>query len=269
MPKKKSAVFYFKALRPVDRYLPHTAPESALLARGTWYEAWYESLKLSPWYKNIAETGNFPSEDAKTTWELFGDLRNTNFEDWWLDTGFKIFSEKVPYREVRVAVEGGKDDELPPMLKIEVPLNLSPKDLGVQFMNILLQYQKFDQDAKKTDAVNYDRWKTSTALAHPFKESKLDPKTIMYYLNLYSKHIKAVEDKDITLAQFAIDENLAPKFNIKEGQLDADKEDNLIKLAGTAENLLSKAKNIMAHATEMTFPLATEHPWNKKYSRKS
>jgi hypothetical protein len=265
----KNLAFYFKALRPVDRFLPHTAPESAILAKGTWYEAWFEALKLSPWYLQISESGKFLSDDSQRTWELFGDLRNISFEDWWSQTGFNIFSERIPYKQIRVAVEGGSEEgNLPPMLKIEVPLNLSPKDLGAQFMNILLQYQKFDDDAKRTDLVHYDRWKTSTALAHPFKESKLDPKTIMYYLSLYSKYTKAVSDRNVTLAEFAIEENLAPKFNLKKNERDADRDEKLVKLAGTADNLLSKAKNIMAHATEMVFPLATEHPWNKKFSRK-
>lgn len=79
--------FHYKGLDAEDRIFAKSPAESAALAKGTLYEAWFDVLQISPWYRGIAETGEFPSQQAKETWGYFGDLTDRNFSDWWLTVG--------------------------------------------------------------------------------------------------------------------------------------------------------------------------------------
>ena len=81
--------FFLKGLSAEDRIFPQTIESSAKLAKGTLYEAWFETLQTSPWYRDSAETGIFKSQAAEEAWEQFGDLRKTDFASWWKSRGYR------------------------------------------------------------------------------------------------------------------------------------------------------------------------------------
>lgn len=249
---KKGVAFFYKALSPENRHFAYTPPEACELAKGTLYQSWFDALKLSPWYKKIAETGDFPSEKAKEAWENFGDLRNISFEDWWLKTGYEIYSERVPYRQLQVAIDYPEDQEKPPVLKIEVPLNLSPQMLQDQFKKLLKAHEQYDK---------YDRWNYSTAKVHQFRESKLTFGVIKELLNYYEKYEQQGGQSQITLDQFAILMKINPKVKIESGDSPAQVNDKKIILANNASYFLQRAKNFMANATELHFPSDSPHIW--------
>ena len=89
--------FYYKGLGPEERIFAQTPEAAAAKAKGTLYEAWFDVLQTSPWYNKICESQEFPSGKSEETWKQFGDLRGKSFSKWWLEAGYKIFAEVVPY----------------------------------------------------------------------------------------------------------------------------------------------------------------------------
>ncbi|MEA9568208.1 hypothetical protein [Polynucleobacter sp. AP-Nickl1-40-C4] len=93
-PKAGQAQLFFKGLPEDVRFKSHSIPESLERAKGTLYETWFNALQLSPHYQLLCEINEFPSDEAKRTFELFGDLRNVVFDTWWIEVGYGIFAEK-------------------------------------------------------------------------------------------------------------------------------------------------------------------------------
>lgn len=252
-----SISLYYKGLDAEDRIFAKSPNEAAALAKGTLYEAWFDVLQTSPWYREIAKTGIYPSKLAQDTWEYFGDLTNVKFDDWWMATGFRIFAEAVPYFPIQVSdldieVKHAKRDDLPPILKIEVPLNLSRAALQQQFDEILRAHAAFLDD---------DRWNRSTAPVHQYRESKLTYQTIKKWLQVYKDYERLKQEENITLYDFALSYKLLPRFK---KQLDDTQRltpyDRQV-LSNATSDILKPIRNIMANATEMQFPNSSQHEW--------
>ena len=255
--------FCFKGLSPEDRIYPKTPEESAKLAKGTMYEAWFDTLKVSPWYNKIAKTGEFPSDRARETWQHFGDLRQVSFTTWWKSTGFNIFAEKVPYRPIAEAniqhdvLRDEKDESKPPILRLDIPLNLSPQELERQFKEILSKHRNY------LGEVEYERWRHSTAEVGLSRDAKLYYTTIKQSLDLFVSYERLKQERDITLHEFAFEMKLIP------GKLKGIKDRRLLfadveyrtSLSNAARDRLKVVRNIMANATELDFPNPERHRW--------
>jgi hypothetical protein len=264
-----TATFFLKGLSPEDRLFPQTVESSAKLAKGTLYEAWFDTLQTSPWYQKIVQTVEFPSKEAQATWEMFGDLRKTSFTDWWKATGYQIFSETTSYQPLTVidSAEPAVNFKLqqsankPAVLKLEVPLNLSPKALKVQFDEILARYSEYYQEKD-------DRWDHSTASAHQYRESKLTYQTIKKWLEVYRAYEKQSTKPKFKLYNFAYEMELHPTlFRGLRKNIDVP-EDLRIQAANVASDILKSANHLMAHATELKFPCTDPHPWAISEKRK-
>lgn len=281
-----SVDFYYKGLSIEDHIYPHTPSESFRLAKKTLYEAWFDTLRLSPWYMHICETKSFPSNASKDTWKHFGDLQNLTFEHWWLKTGYKIFSEKRPYSPINevtldYAIHRGNDDEKAPSLILEIPLNLSPAELRRQFDKLVDMHTSYVIEIKKGDVTSNDgdnmfaatrsfnRWDHSTAAIHQQRDTKMTYQQIKHWLTTFKAWESAkFNNPTITLTQFAIDLKLSP-----EGKRLYDSSNDLTgrgaqKLANAASEQLKMARTLMAHATEGVFPCTEPHSWTTGPSRK-
>ena len=256
--------FYYKGLGPEDRIFAQSLESAAAKAKGTMYEAWFDVLQASPWYNKIAETQEFPSDSARETWEHFGDLRNTTFSKWWLETGYRIFAEMVPYMSMKIAdlkieIKNSSDQQKPPTLKIEVPLNLSPAALKEQFNEILKAHEAY--------CVEFDRWDYSTAPVHQERETKLTYATIKNWMKVYKAYEKQKDKKDFKLYNFAKEMELHPTlFRGLQKKMDVP-EDLRIEASNVASDILKKAMFLMANATEMSFPNTASHEWAITRSR--
>ena len=255
---------YYKGLSIEDRLYGQTPENSAKKAKGTLYEAWFDVLQTSPWYRGIAETGEFPSLESQETWSHFGDLKDKSFSKWWLDTGYRIFAERVPYQPIQVSelsfkVTPNKNDDAPPVLTIEIPLNLSPAALREQFMKILEKQESYQSEFK--------RWEHSTAPVHQYRETKLNYATIQKWINVYREYEKRKDSEEFKLYNFAKELDLHPTLFrglIKKGEVP---EDLRVDAANVASDFLKSAKNLMANATEGRFPCTDSHPWASSGTR--
>ncbi len=251
--------FFLKGLSTEDRIFPQTIESSAKLAKGTLYEAWFETLQTSPWYRDSCETGIFKSRAAEEAWEQFGDLRKIDFASWWKSRGYEIFSEQVPYQAVEVIEPALKTQtqisaKKPPILKIEVPLNLHPKALREQFEEILRQHSDYYTE-------NKDRWDHSTAPVHQYRESKLTYQTISRWLAVYRAYEKQKDRKDFKLYNFAKEMELHPSLFrglLKRVDVPVDLR---VEAANVASDILKQVQNLMAHATELRVPCTEPHDW--------
>lgn len=288
-----SVDFYYKGLSAEERIYPYKPRESVVLAKGTLYEAWFDTLKASPWYAQICETKEFPSQAAKETWEHFGDLRNLMFDPWWQKVGHKIFTEVIPYRPVReVDLEYAikhNDENKPPTLVLEIPLNLSPAHLAQQFE--VLVAKQFDYlaevangaDSKKKslkvddadgDTIfapsrTFNRWDHSTAKVHQRRDTKITYQQIKIWLTIFKDWTSAKEvNPKLTLTQFALQNNLSHegKRIYNSSSTTSNKGEQM--LANAASEPLKMARFLMAHATEGVFPCTDPHSWATGPSRK-
>lgn len=261
--------FFLKGLSAVDRIFPQTIESSVRLAKGTLYEAWFETLQTSPWYRDSCVTGVFKSREVEETWEKFGDLRDQDFGSWWKARGYKIFAEEVPYQPIQITEPQVKtytrtSSKKPLTLKIEVPLNLHPKMLREQFEEILRQHSDYYTE-------NKDRWDHSTAAVHQYREAKLTYQTISRWLQVYREYEKQKDHRNFKLYNFAKEMDMHPSlFKGLLRNVDVP-EDLRVEAANMASDILKQARNLMAHATELRFPCTDPHEWTttQKRSKKS
>jgi hypothetical protein len=257
--------FFLKGLSAEDRIFPQSIESSAKLAKGTLYEAWFETLQTSPWYRESSETGVFKSKAAEETFEKFGDLREIDFSTWWQSIGYAIFSEEIPYHplqisELSVKTQTKINSKKLPTLKIEVPLNLHPKALREQFEEILRQHSDYYTE-------NADRWDHSTAQVHQYRESKLSYQTISRWLQVYREYEKQKDMSSFKLYNFAKKMELHPTLFrglIKNRDVP---ESIRVEAANVASDILKQVKNLMAHATELRFPCTDSHEWTTTQKR--
>lgn len=125
-----------------------TLPESVKLAKGSLYEAFFDALQLSPIYKEAIQSKDFMNEDVKRTYDLVGDLRNTNFETWWANYGYTIFAETKPLNQVKKRSHKNPFGRAIPLLSVDIPLDVSPQLLREQIEELLKKhhpnYKNFD-----------------------------------------------------------------------------------------------------------------------------
>ena len=258
---------YFKLFPSGNTYTPLTKEQSLLRAQGSLIEAWFDTMKMSPWYramlggydKFLTDYPSSEKETAKQNIEIFGDIRKMTFADWWMRKGYDVFAEKVPYLPMRsVAVrypQGrttipqdalGQDPEA--YLTVDIPLNLDREALHRQLDDILDEIDRYEG--------NFNRWKYSTAELHFAMEPKkgTTPALIKYWLDVY-KHYewnlqkkseyplwKLCEDKRIPVELSEADFARLPQTEIDQKKSDA------------ASAVLKDARALMANALFRTFP---------------
>lgn len=259
-PKAGQAQLFFKGFPEDVRFKSHTIPESVERAKGTLYETWFNALQLSPYYQRISETNEFPSDLAEKTFRLFGDLRNTSFEKWWVATGYGIFAEKKPFNKVSVSNEQDEAGETVPILRLEIPLNVSPKTLRNQFDDLLELHHPHYKD--------FDRWKASTAEVR-FENKKLTSASLNLYLDVYRAYLEIKDDDELGLYDLGVKLKINPKLVIVHRDQPKEVADKRIRMANAVSEYIEKAKNLVAYATEGIFPCVENHHWIERKSRKS
>lgn len=257
--------FFLKGLSAEDRLFPQTIESSVKLAKGTLYEAWFETLQTSPWYRDSCQSGQYKSLAAEQAWQKFGDLRDIEFSKWWKIRGYEIFAEKVPYQpieisEPQVKTQSRQQGNKPPSLRIDVPLNLHPSMLRRQFEEILRQHSYYYLE-------NRNRWDHSTAEVHQYRETKLTYTTISRWLAVYRAYEQQKTQKEFKLYNFTKEMDLHPymfRGLRKQGEVP---EDLRVEAANVASDILKQVQNLMAHATELRFPCTDPHAWTTTQTR--
>lgn len=257
-PKAGQAQLFFKGFPEDVRFKSYSIPESLERAKGTLYETWFNALQLSPYYQAICETKEFPSEEAKRTFELFGDLRNTSFDTWWIEVGYGIFAEKKPFNKVSVNNERDSFGEDVKILRLEIPLNVSPKTLRAQFDNLLELHHPHYKD--------FDRWHASTAPVR-MESRKLTSVSLNICLDVYRAFIEKSKQGDVQLYEIGEELKINPKYAVKHSDRPAEIAEKHIKMSSAVSEYLEKAKNLVAHATEGRFPCTDNHHWIERQTR--
>ena len=257
-PKAGQAQLFFKGLPEDVRFKSHTIPESLERAKGTLYETWFNALQLSPHYQSICETNEFPSDEAKRTFELFGDLRNVSFDTWWVETGYGIFAEKKPFNKVSINNQTDIFGEDVKVLHLEIPLNVSPKTLRAQFDNLLELHHPHYKD--------FDRWQASTAPVR-MESRKLTSVSLNICLDVYRLFLEKSKQGEALLYEIGEELRINPKLNIIHSDRAIEVNEKRIKMSSAVSEYLEKAKNLVAHATEGRFPCTDNHPWIERQTR--
>jgi hypothetical protein len=247
--------FFFKGFPEDARLEPHTVPESLEIARGTLYETWYRCIKASPYMAEIHSTGVWRSYAQMVTYELFGDLRDTTFDSWWLNRGYEIFREQEGFKKIIIQ---GQDSANAGEKKIiiEVPLTVSPGLLKVQFEELLI--------AMHPEYVNFNRWLHSTAKI-PFESSRLTSVSLNLYMTVFENWLL----NKVPLYEIGESLKLSKKYTVRRTDTPADIREKHLQMSLIVTEYLTKAKRLVAHASEGQFPCVNEHEWVKKRVRSS
>ena len=257
-PKAGQAQLFFKGLPEDVRFKSHTIPESLERAKGTLYETWFNALQLSPHYQLLCETKEFPSDEAKRTFELFGDLRNVTFDTWWIEVGYGIFAEKKPFNKVSINNQTDIFGEDVKVLHLEIPLNVSPKTLRAQFDNLLELHHPHYKD--------FDRWQASTAPVR-MESRKLTSVSLNICLDVYRLFLEKSKQGEALLYEIGEELRINPKLNVIHSDRAIEVNEKRIKMSSAVSEYLEKAKNLTAHATEGRFPCTDNHPWIERQTR--
>lgn len=257
-PKAGQAQLFFKGFPEDVRFKSHTIPGSLERAKGTLYETWFNALQLSPYYQTICETKEFPSDEAKRTFELFGDLRNVTFDTWWVEVGYGIFAEKKPFNKVSLQNQTDSFGEDVKVLHLEIPLNVSPKTLRAQFDNLLELHHPHYKD--------FDRWHASTATAR-MESRKLTSVSLNICLDVYRLFIEKSKQGEAPLYEIGAELRINPKFIVAHSDLNTIAAEKRIKMATAVSEYLEKARNLVAHAAEGRFPCTDNHQWVERQRR--
>jgi hypothetical protein len=255
--------YFYKGLPYENEVFGFTLEASTSKSKGTMYEAWFDLLKASPWYSQMA-TGSYPSKQAENTWKGFGDLSEITFSDWWKDRGYKIFAEKVPYRKIErivlnYKIKPSKDINAIPVLHLEVPLNLQPSELKRQFGEILARQEELYLSDR------FNRWDHSRADFHLVRDGKLDYSDIKFRLDLYAEFQAEKKKPGFKKNVFAQERKLVSHITIDDhltNQYTKELNDSL-------DHLIEQTLSLMAHATEGHFPETMPHSWVKELKGKA
>ena len=257
-PRVGQAQLFFKGLPEDVRFKSHTIPESLERAKGTLYETWFNALQLSPHYQLLCETKEFPSDEAKRTFELFGDLRNVTFDTWWIEVGYGIFAEKKPFNKVSINNQTDIFGEDVKVLHLEIPLNVSPKTLRAQFDNLLELHHPHYKD--------FDRWQASTAPVR-MESRKLTSVSLNICVDVYRLFLEKSKQGEALLYEIGEELRINPKLNVIHSDRAIEVNEKRIKMSSAVSEYLEKAKNLVAHATEGRFPCTDNHPWIERQTR--
>lgn len=257
-PRAGQAQLFFKGFPEDVRFRSYTIPESLDKAKGTLYQTWFNALVLSPYYLAICETKEFPSEEARRTFELFGDLCDVSFDAWWIEVGYGIFAEQKPFNKVSVNNERDSFGEDVKVLHLEIPLNVSPKTLRVQFDNLLELHHPHYKD--------FDRWHASTAPVR-MESRKLTSVSLNICLDVYRLFLEKSKQGEALLYEIGEELRINPKLNVVHSDRAIEVNEKRIKMSSAVSEYLEKAKNLVAHATEGRFPCTDNHPWIERQTR--
>lgn len=249
--------FYFKGFPEDVRFERHAVPDSLEIAKGTLYEAWYRCLKYSPYLANAIDTGVWQSEKLRTTYELFGDLRGSTFDEWWVDVGFNLFCEGKNFR--RISVPDETEDVPENTIRFDVPLNVSPATLKAQFNLLLKKHHPHYRQ--------FDRWKQSTAKAK-MRTSKLSSPAINLYLQAYEVQQELRKtNPNVKLYEIGEAMNANPNYLEKNGDLPSDVLRKHEKMSLQITEYIEKARDLIANASEGVFPSTETHAWVERNQR--
>lgn len=264
---------YFKFFPSDGEFKPLTKEQSLARAKNSLLQAWFDVMKASPWFRAMlggydSFLDGFRKEDRELAIEnlkIFGDIRKQSFETWWMQKGFYVFAERVPYLPMRqVAVhypdgiaemskdELGEDPEA--FMRIDVPLNLSREALHQHLDKILDEIDRYEG--------KFNRWKYSTAELHFNREPRknLDAAYIKYKIDVYTSYEKQLKKRNEYPLYMLCDHLNIPTGltsedykNLSQNAIDQRKSD-------VVSEILKAARNIMANALFRNFPSTSDHP---------
>ena len=138
-------------LKGLPRTRRHKTPEMSLLeAQNSIYRWWWEYLRISKDYWLLCQTSSgvnvrTQDEQLRRVYRRFGDIYSSSFDNWWLDRGYRIFSEQEKFPKVAVVPnrpsERQRQAPADDKIWVEIPLKLSKRTIQKQLGKLLDEYE--------------------------------------------------------------------------------------------------------------------------------
>jgi hypothetical protein len=141
--------------------LRYRRPEDSLAdARTSLRRWWWEFLRLSKDYWLVCQTSKgkpmaaTESQELRRIYRAFGDIYACTFDEWWLDRGYRLFSEVEKFPKVQEVPRRPNERErqvpAPDKIWVEVPLKLSKRTIQKQ-LGKLLEKHASERLARRTE----------------------------------------------------------------------------------------------------------------------
>jgi len=203
------------------------------------------------------DNGEWLSDQLRSTYKKFGDLRTTDFATWWGRVGFQLFAEEQDFKSLTMREPDQQTGNN--TLVIEIPLTVSPMTLKEQFNALLREHHPHFK--------KFDRWEMSTANTK-LKSSRLTSLSINLYLSVYEKQQALLANNDnVTLYEVGEALALNPKLTVTLRDLPNEAKDKHLQMSLLVSEYLEKAKNLIAYASEGIFPCTENHHWIERSTR--
>lgn len=111
--------------------------------------------------------------------------------------------------------------------------------------------------------VNFNRWLHSTSKI-PFESSRLTSVSLNLYMTVFKQWLKNNNAPLYEIGEFL---KLNKKYSVRKADTPTDIKEKHLQMSLLVTEYLSKAKRLVAYATEGRFPLIDEHEWVKKRVR--
>lgn len=136
-----------KGLRRLRYKKPEESLEEVRTSLRRW---WWECLRLSKDYWLVCQTSQghiIATEDERLrrVYRRFGNIYSTSFDEWWIERGYRIFSEEEKFPKVkevpRRAIERKSHSPDNDKIWVEIPLKLSTRTIQKNIGKILKEYK--------------------------------------------------------------------------------------------------------------------------------
>ena len=146
-------------LKGMPRLRYRRAEDSLEDARTSLRRWWWEFLRLSKDYWLVCQTSQgmriaTEDEQLQRVYRAFGDIYSCTFDEWWLERGYRRFSEVEPFPKVKeVAKRPNERERQAPgddKIWVEIPLKLSKRTIQKQLGKLLDQHAS-DRLSRRTE----------------------------------------------------------------------------------------------------------------------
>ena len=220
------------------------APMTEPFIRGGYLEVWFRCLQLSKQYTQNCRTGNFLSDGAFDTYQLFGSVEDFSMKQWWHERGCQNFGQSMTTLRVRHVVAHKK------RASYGINVDAYPETSAE------LASQEFSFWLEQIRMLNGQGCLLSNApLAWSIYKGRISPEAIKFHLDvLEAKETIIRNSPETRLWRIGEQMRLNPKAMTKSRDSKQERVDKHVAMGKTVSAIVRKSQALVNNACEGIFP---------------
>lgn len=211
---------------------------------GGYLEVWFRCLQLSKQYIQNCRTGNFPTEGAFNTYQLFGSVEDCSMKQWWHERGCQNFGRSMTTLRVRLVV--AHKNQAAFGINVDAYPETSSELASKEFSFWIEQIRRLNLPG---------RLLSNAPMAWSIYKGRITYEAIKFHLDVFEVLEKIIRNAPQTrLWRVGEQMRLNPKAMTKVGDTEKEKVDKHIVMGRTVSHILRKSQNLVNNACEGVFP---------------